>query len=950
MSSGSNNIVITISDGISPTIEPKIRGIEKAAIDANTSIVGLTASLSGMNVANLNVLSTSLNRIPGAANAATAGSNRVTNAFAQLIGRAVGAEAGLGMMGGALGRVGIAAGVAGPLIIAGLAVGAVAGAVLIYEKFEEAARKLVETQIKLNEQLRKDSDTLLEQKETLAGLTGGPLARYTQMLADLNQKSISVNIGAITEELERQKSTWANVVAYAERYLTIVGQTQEGSGVQDISKPVAEQFSLQEADDFIHAQERKRTASKDTKAGLEQDLADVGQELIRLNNLEKNLSDRALDNTEVSRKSIQRYYDQLNRDYQESLGKKQIITAEYNNAAADEQLRQFNEEITRYKEQNERFTIQDELQKRKQQRAGDLSGRDVTGLPLAAKAPLSFDQNKVGKALDRDIGRDTQAVLKQNEALSETVQQYLNAQKAAAAYTIEEKIEAEQTKEATNLQKRFAGNEGLGAAIDTVRAAAEQRIRESDIIKEQISLYRQFDEPLIRYNAAEEAINRSLEKHEITQEQAVVADRKATRARQEALDPLFTYNESLQDTVKLLGEYGDALDVASQVQQIENKLRADGYELDKTDKAALTAYLSALQQQLNIQADINKLVAENSDLTKRNTEHQIALNTAFHNHIISSQQYKIATAQLNIAEAQHNLIVGKGATIQQQLVAGFGKTIQGYEGLAKGISDSYGQVFQTIEEGAAQSIGRALVYSEDLGAAMLDVARTALSELISGFIRLGLQWAINEVISKTLQSTATATSVASAAVLGAAWAPVAAYVSLATFGANAAPAAAAIAGTVALSEALNLASSAISQSGGGIASRGGFATGGYVGNGPGGIDNVKAWLTRGEFVVNAGATQRNRSALEAINSGASAVRANNGGGSPTHIAINVTHDGSTGVYVQQVSKDEIRIIAKQEAQKAVTTHGPSVIASDLQNANSKTSKAVAHHLQAPRKR
>lgn len=949
MSAGSNNIIIQISDGIAPTIEPKIRGIQSAAIDANTSIATLTTSLSNLNVNNLNVLTNAANNVTPALNRATTGGNRLTNALAQLIGRAVGAEAGLGMMGGALSRVGVAAGVAGPLIVAGLAVGAVAAAVLIYENFEKAARELTKAQIDLANQFGKNNDKLLEQQETLTGLTNGPLAKYLAQLRDADFKTIDVNIGKINADLEKQKSIIATVVADTPRYLAFLASVVQGGGIGNSTLLIDPKVSIQEAQDYITNQEKIRAESGNSKQAIEKDLADVGQKLIDMHNLEATLSAADIAINEVGRRDIQNYYKELSQDYQSFLNQKKIDQQEANNALATEQMRQFNQEIANIKEHDGILTIQRELAIRQQQRSGDTTGRDTTGLPLAAKAPLTANQNANTKELNKDIGNLTQATLRQNAALDAAVEKYKANQEAIGQYSQASKIATAQKKEEENLEARFAGNAGLGAAKRAIDEAVESRIRDIESLKVEAQLYAQFDEPLIQYQSALNGIAKSYALGEVNASQAGASQAKATRSYQEATDYLFKYKEGLNDNTALIGKYGDALTIASQVQDVNNTLRAHGYTLSKQDTDGLTSYLTALQQQLNIQAEMNRLVAENTDLNKRNLETQIALNTAFHDHIISATQYKIATAQLNIAEAEHNLIVGKGATVQKQLVAAFGKTLQGYQGLAKGISDSYGQAFATIEDGAANSLGRAIVYAENLGDAMVNVARTALSELISGFIKLGLQWLINEAISRTLQTTATATSAASAAALGAAWAPVAAFVSLATFGANAAPAIAAITATVALSEGLNAVTGAIASAtnagsnvsggaqGGGI----GFASGGYV-SGARGIDQIRAWLSHGEFVMNANATSQHRAALEAMNRGAAPV----GQG----LSIHVTHDGSTAVAVEQISRNEVRIIAKQEARQMVTTHAPNVIASDLQNPNSKTSKAVGNHLQAPRKR
>jgi hypothetical protein len=55
------------------------------------------------------------------------------------------------------------------------------------------------------------------------------------------------------------------------------------------------------------------------------------------------------------------------------------------------------------------------------------------------------------------------------------------------------------------------------------------------------------------------------------------------------------------------------------------------------------------------------------------------------------------------------------------------------------------------------------------------------------------------------------------------------------------------------------------------AAGGSFATGGYItGPGTGTSDDIRAWLSNGEFVMNAEATKRNRSLLERLNNGQAA--------------------------------------------------------------------------------
>ncbi|BBT40994.1 phage tail length tape measure family protein [Pseudomonas putida] len=114
--------------------------------------------------------------------------------------------------------------------------------------------------------------------------------------------------------------------------------------------------------------------------------------------------------------------------------------------------------------------------------------------------------------------------------------------------------------------------------------------------------------------------------------------------------------------------------------------------------------------------------------------------------------------------------------------------------------------------------------------------------------------------ASSLAATATTTSAqtAAAATTASAWLPAALVASVGSFGA------AAIVGGTAL-----LAAFALFK---------GFKTGGYVsGPGSGTSDSIPARLSNGEFVVNAEATKRNRSLLEAINSN-ERVSVSGGGG------------------------------------------------------------------------
>jgi TP901 family phage tail tape measure protein len=120
----------------------------------------------------------------------------------------------------------------------------------------------------------------------------------------------------------------------------------------------------------------------------------------------------------------------------------------------------------------------------------------------------------------------------------------------------------------------------------------------------------------------------------------------------------------------------------------------------------------------------------------------------------------------------------------------------------------------------------------------------------------------------------------------------------------------------------------------------GFKSGGYTGNV--GTSDVAGVVHGQEFVMNAQATKKNRGALEAMNSGKSSAMS----------GINITIQDYAGAQydVQQISETDVVIIAKRVSKETVREDAPQVIAADLQNPNSRTSKALNNNTNATRKR
>lgn len=310
------------------------------------------------------------------------------------------------------------------------------------------------------------------------------------------------------------------------------------------------------------------------------------------------------------------------------------------------------------------------------------------------------------------------------------------------------------------------------------------------------------------------------------------------------------------------------------------------------------------------------------------------VNQQFEEGFLSADAYANKLTQLGLKSAELRLELGQG-NFKDVIDTGLGQIVEGYDGVLSGLSDSFGSFFNSLSDGFADSIGQAIVYSEDLGDALRDVAQSALSEVISSLVKVGIQYAINAAIGQSIAATATAANAALGAATAAAWAPAAALVSLASFGANSAPASAGITATTALAKATALQ---------------GFESGGFTGNL--GRKEIAGVVHGQEFVVNAEATARNRDTLEAMNRGAAGVSVNASSGKVNATQMNVYVENYTNgnIEVEQLSENEVRIIARDEAKAVVRKEAPDAVAASLTNPNSKVSKSLDKNTNATRRR
>lgn len=353
------------------------------------------------------------------------------------------------------------------------------------------------------------------------------------------------------------------------------------------------------------------------------------------------------------------------------------------------------------------------------------------------------------------------------------------------------------------------------------------------------------------YNATLTAAKMLLDSNVITQAQYNAQIAQAKEAYDNFLDPLLKYRKELEFQASTLGLTSDQIQIATQRHQIEQEALRNGIALRKQDVDALMAQYEAQQKVSAVSQAYQQIVSSSSGQLEDFTAKQTALKMAYDNGVIGLQSYQAQMVQLQSQAALLRISLDQ-ALPGDTLSATFGALLQGYQGLAAGLTSSLSNMFVTLEDGFSSAIGNVLAGTQSLNDALRNVAQQAVSQLIASLVKMGIQWALNAALGQTLATTATGASVIQAGITASAWAPAAAAVSLASFGTNAVAASAGMTSTFSLASIL--------------AAIPGFQTGGYTGGGA--ADKVAGVVHAGEYVMTADTVSRlGLGTMDAIQSG-----------------------------------------------------------------------------------
>ncbi|MEE6443167.1 MULTISPECIES: phage tail length tape measure family protein [Pseudomonas] len=291
------------------------------------------------------------------------------------------------------------------------------------------------------------------------------------------------------------------------------------------------------------------------------------------------------------------------------------------------------------------------------------------------------------------------------------------------------------------------------------------------------------------------------------------------------------------------------------------------YQLDAASVGMGDLQTSRMQQRLNLEMQTNdrllQLQTELANATDEKQRQALQGQIDAINEFLPQQLAAMQAGWAQMDQAMLNPINGWTAAVQN-----FGNQARDISGQTQSV---FSTAFGSVTQGLTDQIMDLNLSFKSLG----DLGKNVLREIVAGFVKMGVQMGLNAALSAALGTAAASQSTILAGTTATAWAPAAAMASLATLGANSVPAAAALTSTTALATSLAVIP--------------GFSTGGmFHGAGTGTSDSNLAWISDGEFIVNAAATKRNRALLEAINSN-ERVSVAGGGGS----VVSTQSSGST---------------------------------------------------------
>ena len=352
-------------------------------------------------------------------------------------------------------------------------------------------------------------------------------------------------------------------------------------------------------------------------------------------------------------------------------------------------------------------------------------------------------------------------------------------------------------------------------------------------------------------------------------------------------------NKELDNEIARFGTLGEARKIQEKMDSIEEKLLSKKITLSKEETEILRNKVILTIRNAAVQSEMDSIYQDVVGQQQKYIDNETALQRLLKDKVITINYYTQAMDELRIKNAELQLQLGNENWSAAILVS-ISKVTDGFKNMISSLSSSFGTFFTSLTDGFARSISRSIAFSENLKESLLDVARNALAELTQALLKMQIQYLITKAIGGSL------------------------------FGGD----------TGWLTTIIP-----------------GFSKGGYTGNTD--VSAIAGVAHGQEYIFDAQSTKRiGVETLNALRSGKiNLPTAGSAANSNTPMNVSIANYGTSKSFsVEQISLNEVRIIAQDEANKAVATKTEKVVASRLNNPNSSISKALSRTTTTARKR
>ena len=565
----------------------------------------------------------------------------------------------------------------------------------------------------------------------------------------------------------------------------------------------------------------------------------------------------------------------------------------------------------------------------------------VTAMDEAVKAMDRFGaswEKNTGKAAEervKKLAEEIRKVSKEEEKRANIISKAnlaLDNQILRAQMLTEER---EKQAQIDRVNEQLAGR-GFALLTDTETASLRRKI---DVLAEMEKIQKVIDEQYSNsskkaaenYKIAQAGLLTALQKGYITQKEYNRELFNAKMAYEDATDPLIKYRRELEETERVIGKFGIDRIVAGELSPSATA------GMSNTDRTEAERLIRTKERTLEVDKALGNIWQENIGTVRNLAIQQEALNKALAEGYITGSQYAVAIKDLNLQALQLSALQGNMNPFEA-----WGSGLALYASDFKGVMaelQTIGANFTTnFANGMSDAFARSIVSGDSFKDSMYDLSVNVLQQVLSSITQMGIKYAIATALGQKMtamqllgiqqveaaKTAATVKTVGENTAIASSAAPAAAAQAGATYVASA------IAGALALGALLAM-----------IPQFMGFKEGGYTGNG--GTNDIAGFVHGREWVTKASDLRRgdNRSVVEAIHNGAT-FNSNSMGNTKanTEIKVNIQNFGSGKSYeVQQLSPDEIRIIARDE----VRTQTPKIVSQQISRPNSEIATSLARH-------